>query len=105
VAEPHPVNQAHTQGLLINFSACIEPFCSRSNHAITTQSLHQQLHFTVLLKNFRPRSSLGQSQVQKLLNAVQKPLQLALLKSACEMVEPGGIEPPTSCVQGRRSPS
>jgi len=21
------------------------------------------------------------------------------------MVEPGGIEPPTSCVQGRRSPS
>ena len=22
-----------------------------------------------------------------------------------EMVEPGGIEPPTSCVQGRRSPS
>ena len=52
MAEPHPVNQAHTQGLLINFSACIEPLVRRSNHAITTQSLHQQLHFTILLKNF-----------------------------------------------------
>jgi hypothetical protein len=28
------------------------------------------------------------------------------LRAACEkLVEPGGIEPPTSCVQGRRSPS
>ena len=42
----------HTQGLLINFSACIEPLVRRGNRAITTQSPHQQLHFTVLLKNF-----------------------------------------------------
>ena len=89
MAEPHPVNQAHTQGLLINFSACIEPLVRRSNHAITTQSPHQQLHFTVLLKNFRPRSSLGQSQVQNLLNFVQKPLQLAsLLGRELKLIKP-----------------
>ena len=52
------------------------------------------------------------SEISKLLkNKIIKALKIIALKKSQAtaksklMVEPGGIEPPTSCVQGRRSPS
>jgi hypothetical protein len=52
------------------------------------------------------------SEISKLLkNKIIKALNIIALKKSQAtaksklMVEPGGIEPPTSCVQGRRSPS
>ena len=50
-----------------------------------------------------------ESQMQKFEMILER-LDLAFLVprhvgDSRELVEPGGIEPPTSCVQGRRSPS
>ena len=100
-------DNTHDQGPHIRISSALVQLNPHQNHsALIKPSVRQQLHYTTLLKSSLSDVASVRSQLPAPPGGARScRLESSRSRRAKKMVEPGGIEPPTSCVQGRRSPS
>ena len=87
--------------------SCVLPVRPKTNRALR----HVQMRQLDLSKFKKFTRSIRQKEIQIVKEQDQRPVPwvknffVSATAAPKKLVEPGGIEPPTSCVQGRRSPS